>query len=92
MNRAERRRLRKPLAALADVELERKRLEAQLLEQAKSIRARSPFPGETVADALRAVERTIADLSGPQHRLVAGPALEELRGLRDDLAARARLH
>lgn len=101
MNRAQRRQSRKAgreaaaplLTAMARAEAARAAQEAALLDQARSIRATTPAPGETVAEALRALEAGIRDIEAmPTADIVAGPALAELRALREDLARRLAVH
>jgi hypothetical protein len=94
VNRAQRRRAAKtpglqPITrAVTKAEEQRVRLEAELWEQAREIRLTSPTANETPLEALNSVLAAITDLEQPQYQFVAGKALEELRGLRDDLTAR----
>lgn len=72
---------------MGELEQSRAGLEEQLRAQAAAIRASSPAPDETPAEALAAVEASIRDLEAPEYALVAGGALEELRAFRAELLA-----
>lgn len=92
MNRAQRRATARSGAAgpLHDIDTAIRAQSAALLEHARDIRRSVPYPGETLAGSLALVDEAIASLSVAANALVAGPALEELRGLRDELATRVR--
>lgn len=88
MNRAQRRAAaRNPyVARILEVEDHRAQLAAQLRQQALEIRRTTPTPSETTEQALAALDAFIAQMSGNDSELVAGPALEVLREHRDELA------
>jgi hypothetical protein len=90
VNRAERRRLRGPVRELEDTRLAKEReITAQALEVCAWIRAST----EPVGERRDLVAQAIADMrANPVTALFAGPALEELGKLHDELAARARAH
>jgi hypothetical protein len=88
MNRAQRRSTERRLSG---IERQRVALEEDLRSQAAAIRAAGPGPGETLDEAIAALDASIADLSGPEWLLVATSAVAELRAYRDDLVARKGL-
>lgn len=99
MNRQQRRaaeRAGRPITAtgvaLADVDAQLRARSDALLEHAQEIRRSVPYPGDTLAESLALVEETIRELASPVHSLVAGAALDELRGLADDLRRRVGMH
>lgn len=87
MSRAERRAAERKLRG---IDRDRKREAETLRRQAVALRVSTPAPGETVAEALAAVETFLAvKEADPLYQVVGRHALDELRGLRDDLRARA---
>jgi hypothetical protein len=70
------------------IESTRAEQERLLQGQARALRARILTSDEPLADRLRLVTAFVRELeTSPAASLVAGPALVELRGLRDDLKA-----
>jgi hypothetical protein len=91
VNRAQRRaggRQRPPLVqTLHGINDEVTARQGEFLAHARQIRAAVPYPGESIEESVIALSQMIEELSSPIHSIVAGPALEELRAARDELAA-----
>lgn len=88
MNRQQRRSAERRLQG---VERTRVSLEEELRLQAVELCSSVPGPGETIDQAIEALEAGILDLSEPRWGLVAGPAVAELVECRDALLRRKAL-